>query len=92
MYAPEVISAVFSIKLRQDDELRLIQHHYAEVLFALIDRHRETLRTWLPWVDGITNMDDAHRLIASALRRLADGNGPTAGIWSQGSLVGILAT
>ena len=90
MHPPEIVSPTFFIKLGQDGELRLVQQHHADVLFALIDTHRATLRTWLPWVDGITGMDDAHGFIASAFKRLADGHGPTAGIWLRGALVGVI--
>lgn len=81
---------MFHIDIDQHDELRLLQRHHADALFAIVDRYRESLRTWLPWVDGLASVDDARALIISALQRLAEGGGPTAGIWSRGELVGVI--
>ncbi len=71
-------------------ELRLIQHHHAEELFALIDHNRSYLRQWLPEWDVYKSLDDCKKVIKSSLDQLAANSGFTMGIWWQGRLAGII--
>ena len=71
-------------------ELRLLEHHHAEELFALIDRNRTFLRQWLPEWDVQKSLDDCKALIKSSLEQLAANAGFTLGIWSEGRLAGII--
>jgi hypothetical protein len=48
---------VFSYKLSENTEVRLLEERHAQRLTDLTDRNREHLREWLPWVD--TNNDHA---------------------------------
>jgi len=49
---------MFSIKIRDDLELGLLEQRHAEELFALVDHNREYLREWLPWVDNSRSIAD----------------------------------
>jgi hypothetical protein len=42
---------VFSYRLSENAEVRLLEERYAQQLTDLTDRNREHLREWLPWVD-----------------------------------------
>lgn len=69
-------------------ELRLLEHHHARELFALIDRNRSYLRRWLPDWDVQRSLDDCKTLIKSSLEQLASNGGFLLGVWHQGRLAG----
>jgi ribosomal-protein-serine acetyltransferase len=72
---------VFSHKLTEDTELRLLEERHAEELTNLIDRNREHLRAWLPWVDTTRTVEDLKNFIRGALKQFAQNKGFVAGIW-----------
>jgi len=71
-------------------ELRLLQHHHADELYALIDQNRSYLRLWLPEWDVQKTRDDCKALIKSSLEQLASNGGYTLGVWWEGRLAGII--
>ena len=71
-------------------ELRQLQLVDAPVLFALVDRHRVSLRAWLPWVDATNRIGDSEKYIKDTLRDFKESRAFTCGIWSMGRLVGII--
>jgi len=81
---------VFSFRLGDGAELRLLEERHAAQLAALTDQSRTYLREWLPWVDHSRTVEDSRAFIASGLRQLADNNGFQAGIWSDGALAGVI--
>lgn len=81
---------MFTYKLRDGLELRLLVHRDAEEYFNLIDANREHLRRWLPWADRCKTVDDSLNLIKEALHRLADTGGFDAGLWYEGRLAGVI--
>lgn len=81
---------MLSYSFAKGAELRLLVHHHAEELFALIDRNRAFLRQWLPEWDVQKSLDDCEALIKSSLEQLAANIGFTLGIWSEGRLAGII--
>ncbi len=54
-------SVIFKIKI--DDSLSLVMPHpeSASIIFNLIDKDRDHLRTWLPWVDSTTSIEDTRK-------------------------------
>lgn len=76
--------------LDEQSELRLLQPHQAEVLFALTDANRKHLRRWLPWVDGNTTVEDTKAFIQGALQGLASGEQLPLTIWHRNKLAGTL--
>jgi ribosomal-protein-serine acetyltransferase len=82
---------MFSAILRPGVELRLLEERHAPVLFALIDRDREYLRQWMPWVDTRSSEDDILAFIRGALERFAANKGFSAGIWVDGSIGGVIS-
>jgi ribosomal-protein-serine acetyltransferase len=78
--------------LRVDDEieLRLLDESHAESLFALVDRHREYLRRWLPWLDSNMCVEDTMHFILSDRANYESGRCFNTGIWYRGLLVGVI--
>ncbi len=76
--------------LDDHSELRLLQLHHADALFDLTDRNRERLRQWLPWVNGVGQVEDTRAFIKSRLEALAKGTGYDLTIWHHGKIAGTL--
>jgi ribosomal-protein-serine acetyltransferase len=81
---------MFSARIREDVELRLLEEHHAPALFAAVDRERNHLRPWLPWVDATRTVDDSLAFIKSSLEQFATHYGFAAGIWCGGVLAGTI--
>ena len=81
---------MFSHKLIEDTQLRLLEERHAEELTNLIDRNREHLRAWLPWVDATRTVEDLKNFIRGALKQLAQNKGFVAGIWHKGRSAGVI--
>jgi ribosomal-protein-serine acetyltransferase len=71
-------------------ELRQLQPADAAALFAVIDKHRASLRVWLPWVDATRKLADTEAYIAGTQRDFTATRAFTCGIWSSGRLVGVI--
>ena len=81
---------MFSHKLGEHTELRLLEERHAQELTDLTDRNREYLRAWLPWVDANRTVEDRKNFIRGALKQFAENNGFVAGIWHEGRLAGVI--
>jgi ribosomal-protein-serine acetyltransferase len=71
-------------------ELRQLQPADAPALFALVEKHRKSLREWLPWVDATNTVADSEKYIRDTLRDFKETRAYTCGIWSMGRLVGVI--
>jgi ribosomal-protein-serine acetyltransferase len=83
--------AMFSCRVSDRHELRLLQMSDADDLFALTDANRAHLRKWLPWLDaryGLTNTQD---FIRYTLQQLADNLGVFACLYYDRSMVGTIS-
>jgi hypothetical protein len=69
-------------------ELRQFGWDDAEILFAAVERNRDHLRQWLPWVDGTRSTDEIRLFLSRATAQFEDGLGPNFGIWLDGTLIG----
>jgi ribosomal-protein-serine acetyltransferase len=69
-------------------ELRLLEERHADDLFATIDRNRERLRRWFPWVDRTLTPEDSRLFIRTGLDQYAAQLGLHLGIWTDGRLMG----
>jgi ribosomal-protein-serine acetyltransferase len=81
---------MFSSNLADGVELRILEERHAPDLFAAIERNRERLREWLPWVDRTHHDDQVREFIASALEQYAAGDGFHAAIWVNGNICGAI--
>lgn len=79
-----------TISVDEEIELRLVTKADAPRIFALMDRDREFLRRWLPWVDGTRAVTDTEGFIQRALDQVRRGEGFHACIEYRGELAGII--
>lgn len=84
--------AADNLTVRLDDktELRTVRPEEAEELFAAVDRNRERLRRWLPWVVPEYSIGDARRFLAESAAQLADRASLTMTIFHLGALCGVI--
>lgn len=71
-------------------ELRPFKLQDAPALRAAIDRNREQLRQWLPWLDWSKTIAEAGQFIEQNIRLNQDREAFTAGIWMDGELNGAI--
>ena len=72
--------------------LRLLEVRHAPEIFAVVDREREYLREWLPWVDLTTEVEYTENFIRNSLEQFARGEGMAAGIWAGDEFAGGIGT
>jgi ribosomal-protein-serine acetyltransferase len=82
-------SFMFRRVLGQGEELVSLDEQHAEEMFRLIDRNREHLRPWMPWLDNTRTVDDSEEFIHNSRVAQAKGEGLVAGIFAGGKLVGL---
>lgn len=82
---------MFSYKINDTTELRLMQLHHAEELYHLTVANRKHLREWLPWVEDVRSTEDTKAFIRSALRHYVDNGSWNCGIWYHGQLAGVVS-
>ena len=83
---------MFLARLRPDLDLRLLEERHAAPVFALVDRDREYLREWLPWVDSTLRQEDSLSFIRASLEQFASNSGFAAGVWWNEQFVGVVGT
>ncbi len=81
---------MFGMKVNEQITLKILEAHDTEALFNLVNRSRNSLREWLPWVDATEQPSDTRAFIKRGLLQFADGNGFQCGIWYEGTLVGVI--
>lgn len=69
-------------------EIRLFDLQEAEAIYAEVNRGREYLRRWLPWVDLTTSAADIREFISRVRGQYDANQGPQAGIWIEGAFAG----
>ena len=79
---------MFRLPLRDGVELQLIEERHAEEIFAVVDRNREYLREWLPWVDANRGPQSTLEFVRRSLAQFAANEGFAAGIWRNGAFIG----
>lgn len=68
--------------------LRLLEPRHAEAIFRLMDRNRDSLGEWFPWVDTTKTVADSEAFIRFQLRSFAEGEGAQFGIWLKDEYIG----
>jgi ribosomal-protein-serine acetyltransferase len=81
---------MFSLRIDDALELRLLEECDAEAIFAVIDENRGHLREWLPWLNDAKSVEDTRNFIRSVLDQWARNDGFSAGIWYHGQPVGAI--
>lgn len=78
----------FEIKINEKLSLRLRKEEDAEVCFALVEKNREILRKWLPWVDGTKTSDDTKKYLLECREKFAKKENADFGIWYEEQWIG----
>jgi ribosomal-protein-serine acetyltransferase len=75
-----------------DDELMLkpLSPEHSRHIYQLVERSRERIRQWLPWVDGVTEQAHIVTYVKNAMKQGSENGGFTAGLWVHGELAGII--
>jgi ribosomal-protein-serine acetyltransferase len=81
---------MFSYKIDDETEIRLLEQRHAEEMLALTEKNRERLREWFSWLDDTRTVQDLRAFIRESLMVFASDEGFYAGIWHQGRLVGCI--
>ena len=81
---------MFSRRIRDGLELKLLEERHAPLAFAAVDRNRSYLREWLPWVNATASAEDTRTFIKTTLQQFANNEGFAAGIWRDGEYVGTI--
>lgn len=76
--------------LRADDEvsLELAEEHQAAEVFALVDRNRDHLRPWMPWVDGTVTPADTAAFLKFVRAEYAAGRAFHCNLMYRGTICG----
>jgi ribosomal-protein-serine acetyltransferase len=81
---------VFSHRVNEQTELRLIDRQHAAELFKLVDSNRGHLRRWQPQLDFLRSVGDAERAITVWQQQSAVNRAIYAGIWFNGRFCGMI--
>ncbi|MEM7173930.1 MAG: GNAT family protein [Bacteroidota bacterium] len=80
----------FPIYVSKVIALYLLKKKDAMPLFQLVQKNRNYLRQWLPWVDAVKKPLDQEVFIRTENQRWKESKGLTLGIWYDKKLVGIV--
>ncbi|TYS91509.1 GNAT family N-acetyltransferase [Rossellomorea aquimaris] len=80
---------MFTYKLNDELELRLLDIQDAERIHELTDQSRSYLREWLPWVDYSKTVEDSTEFIKATRLGFANNKSLTTGIIYQNEIVGV---
>jgi len=83
--------ALFPLDLGDGVTLTLTVAAEAEEVFAVVDRERERLREWLPWVDATTDIDIERRFLETVEVSNADNSGLHTTIRDDSGVLGMIA-
>lgn len=81
---------MFKKIIDEEIELKILEDRHAEEDYLLIDKNRNYLRQWLPWLDNTTSIEDVNKFIKSCLQQFANNEGFTVGIWYKGDFAGVI--
>jgi len=80
---------MFSRKIDNNSELRLIEPRHAEALNALVVNNYEHIREWSAWLtDKERPVERTLEWIGENMKRFGDGDGYEIGIWHKGTIAG----
>lgn len=81
---------MFKYKLDENTYLRILDIHHVDEIFFSINRNREHLNKYLPWVDGTRGIEDSIAFIQMSKNKHTEGNGFDAGIWYEDVFAGTI--
>jgi ribosomal-protein-serine acetyltransferase len=82
------VKNIFKYIINNKLELRLLDFYHAETIYQVIERNREYLSKWFPWVKNTLNAEHTRAFIEFELRRFANNNGFSTGIFHEDNYIG----
>jgi len=79
---------MFSYRIDDDTELRLIEPHDVDELDALIEQNRDHIKQWSAWLKDDHSIENTRDFIRRNLMNFADNKGFAIAIWHQGEMAG----
>jgi len=81
---------MFTYKIDDNTELKMLDLRDAEHVFGLTIQSKETLKEWLPFIDYTKTVADTQNFIQSTMKQFGENNGFQAGIWYDGKMAGVI--
>ncbi|MCB0191975.1 MAG: GNAT family N-acetyltransferase [Anaerolineae bacterium] len=81
---------MFCLTVNDNLELCLLEDKHAQQLFELVDKNRDHLRRWLPWVDSTTSIKHSQAFVESALQQYTSNEGFQTAILHHNNLIGMV--
>ncbi len=81
---------MFKREIGNTDFIRVLNAKDATELFQLIDKNRQHLKQWMPWLDSVQHENDTHNFIERGLARMLENNGFELGIWHNQKIAGVI--
>ena len=84
----EAATHMFSYRIDDETELRLIEPRHAEQLNALVEQNHAHIKEWSAWLKDDRTIENTHDFIKRNLAQLADNKGFNVAIWYRGEMAG----
>ena len=81
---------LFSYRIDEYTELRLLEMHHAEQLFNLVSANYSHISDWMFWLNENYSIEDAQKHIKKHAESFANNEGFETGIWLKGELAGCI--
>jgi ribosomal-protein-serine acetyltransferase len=81
---------MFVHRIGEDIILKKLELRHAEEVFELIDRSRDHLGKWLPFVSMTKTIDDTKEFMKFSMDQYAANNGCQVGIWYKDEFAGVI--
>lgn len=81
---------MFEAVVEESLVLRLLEPRHAGALFELMDRNREGLGKWFPWVEATKTVSDSEAFIRESLSAFSAEGVFQLGIWLGDELAGVV--
>ncbi len=79
---------MFSHRIDEETELRLIEPRHVELLNALIEQNRAHIKEWASWLRDDRTIENARAFIERNLKQFAENKGFNVAIWHRGEMAG----
>ena len=79
---------MFALWVDDNTELRLMEEHHAEELYALTIENLESLRRWLKWAVEELTLEKTRQHLKTVMQGYADGTTVPCFIWHKDELAG----
>jgi len=79
------------LPINNESQLRLMELRYASAYYTLLENNRDTLRTWMSWVELMSSPDAMRGFMLSQMQHFIQGQGLPMTIWYQDELIGAIS-